>query len=43
MIKHNDIKLHIDLININEYRKSMKRMLITRRNILMLEDNGDRF
>lgn len=35
MIKHTDAKLHIDPININAHREAMRRMLVTRRNILI--------
>lgn len=43
MIKHTDTKLYIDPININAHREAMRRMLLTRRTILILDGNGDSF
>lgn len=42
MIKHTDTKLHIDPKNINAHRETM-RTRVTRRSILIWDDNGDSF
>lgn len=43
MIKHTDTKLHIDLMNINAHKESKRTMSVTRRNILIFDDNRASF
>lgn len=43
MIKHADTKLRIDLMNINAHKESKRTMSITRRRILIFDDNRTSF
>ena len=43
MIKHTDTKLRIDLMNINAHKESKRTMSVTRRHILIFDDNRASF